>query len=826
MELLSPAGSWEAFIAAIENGADAVYLGGQNFSARQSAANFDDKEMNQAVEYAHLRKKKVYVTVNTLVDRREFSAALDFIFRLREMGVDGVIVQDLGLMDAISATLPDFRVHASTQMTIHNAAGAAFLFSRGVRRVVLARELSAADLRAIRAALPEGELEVFVHGALCYSYSGQCLFSSLVGGRSGNRGRCAQPCRLPYQLWAGSGAKGKEVSLPSAGKHLLSPADLCLLEYLDILQESGVDSLKIEGRMKRPEYVAVVTRSYRQALNSLVAGKQTNPAAAVKDLLKVFNRKFSTGYFLPDRGQFLSTNRPNNRGVFLGRVIHQAKDGWAKIKLADELNLGDGLEVWVSRGKGPAFSVQEIKQEEKALIHAQAGEEVDIFIHGRVSPGDRVFKTHDEELLAGVAGKTQDSQLWVDARVEIKEGEPLHLCLCDAEGNLVQADGQVKAVIARERPLNKTVLRGKMARMGDTPFRLRDLELQAAEGLLVPFSDINATRRRATEKLLRTRLAPFSYPEIEPEEYEQRKSTYQEGCLRERLSQAKPILSIAVSGLPQARAALRSGIGRLLFALEGIGEKQRAGFDEIKEIMDTAAEKQVEVIPLLPRIQKPGEMEEWDFLGQLTDQVMVANPGALQWALNKGFKPYGDYSLNIFNPYSWDFLNRNGLSGACLSPELNYTQLKGFGPRGGLEMIIHGELILMVSEYCILGGLLHPEKDACPGCCRQQDYFLKDERGYSFPVATDPCCRFYLFNSRTLCLMEELDKILTLGLESLRIEARRFTPHQVEETVKVYRQALTTLTSAKEAPLHSLRERLENISPSPFSRYHFHRGVL
>lgn len=825
MELLAPAGSWEAFIAAMENGADAVYLGGQNFSARQSAANFDDEEMTRAVEYAHLRGKKVYVTVNTLVDRREFSTALDFVFHLRETNVDGVIVQDLGLMDAIRTAFPDLRIHASTQMTIHNAAGAAFLFSRGVRRVVLARELSAADLQAIRAALPEGELEVFVHGALCYSYSGQCLFSSLVGGRSGNRGRCAQPCRLPYQLLAG--ANGKEVRLPSAGKHLLSPADLCLLEYLGNLQEAGVDSLKIEGRMKRPEYVTVVTRSYRQALDSLAAGKQTNSAAAVKDLLKVFNRNFSTGYLLPDRSQLLSTTRPNNRGVFLGRVLHQNGAGWTKIKLADELNPGDGLEVWVSRGRGPAFTVREIKRGETTVLHAGAGEEVELFIHGRVSPGDRVFKTHDQQLLAGAGGKGRSSPIWVAARVLLKEGEPLHLCLCDEQGHQVQEDGQVRAVTARERPLDKTILLEKLGRMGETPFRLRDLELESAGGLLVPFSDINATRRRAAEKLLRTRLAPLNYPEIEPGEFEQRKKA----CLG-RLSREpgpnrpEPVLSVVVSGLPQARAALCSGAGRLLFALEGIGQERRAGFKEIKELMEIAAEKRVEVIPLLPRIQKPGEMEEWSFLGQLTDRVMAANPGALQWALEKGLKPYGDYSLNIFNPVTLDFLRRNGVVGACLSPELNYAQLKGFGPRQGAEMIIHGELILMVSEYCILGGLLAPDQRECPGFCRRQDYSLKDERGYVFPVATDPRCRFYLFNSRTLCLMEELDKILALGLESLRIEARRFTPQQVEETVQAYRQALALITSGREAPLHSLRQRLEATSPSHFSRYHFYRGVL
>jgi putative protease len=243
MELLAPAGSWEAFLAAIKNGADAVYLGGKDYSARQSAANFDDGELVKAVKYAHLRGKKIYVTVNTLIDAGEFEDALDYLNRIHQFGVDGVIIQDVGLMNAARQLLPQLRLHASTQMTIHNSAGVEFMRGQGIQRVVLARELSLAEITAISKTVKGVELEVFVHGALCYSYSGQCLFSSMVGGRSGNRGRCAQPCRLPYQLLA----DGKEVNLSAQGQYLLSPADLCLVEYLPELYHAGVNSLKIEG---------------------------------------------------------------------------------------------------------------------------------------------------------------------------------------------------------------------------------------------------------------------------------------------------------------------------------------------------------------------------------------------------------------------------------------------------------------------------------------------------------------------------------------------------------------------------------------------------
>jgi putative protease len=277
MELLAPAGGRDAFFAAIENGADAVYIGGTSFSARQSAENFDNEQIKAAVDYAHLRDRKIYVTVNTLIDNNEFSEVLDYIYTLHNKSVDAIIVQDLGLMNAVRKTMPSVRIHASTQMTIHNAEGVNFLREQGIKRIVLARELSRDDLSAIRRETGDVELEIFVHGALCYCYSGQCLFSSIVGGRSGNRGRCAQPCRLGYDLY--SGKRAARLDLEGQGRHLLSPADLCLLDYLGEIKKVGVTSLKIEGRMKRPEYVAIVTRIYREVLDKLQDSPNYEPSA-------------------------------------------------------------------------------------------------------------------------------------------------------------------------------------------------------------------------------------------------------------------------------------------------------------------------------------------------------------------------------------------------------------------------------------------------------------------------------------------------------------------------------------------------------------------
>lgn len=312
-EILAPAGDFQSLIAAVENGADAVYLGGKAFNARAFAGNFDDEEMAKAIEYAHLRNVKIYVTVNILIDNSELKDALSYIKTLYDLGVDGLIVQDLGLSFLISRVLPNFPLHGSTQMTIHNREGAEFLAKMGFKRVVLARETSLEDISLINQD-PIIELEIFGHGALCICYSGQCLMSSLIGGRSGNRGRCAQPCRMTYTL---VDEKGKNAAEEGIGEHLLSPRDLNALELLPEICRTGVSSLKFEGRMKRPEYVATVIRIYREALDRYKKNPESFSvwAEEQKELAQIFNRDFTTGYLLNNPGRdLMSYKRPNNRG--------------------------------------------------------------------------------------------------------------------------------------------------------------------------------------------------------------------------------------------------------------------------------------------------------------------------------------------------------------------------------------------------------------------------------------------------------------------------------------------------------------------------------
>ncbi|HEY3423156.1 MAG TPA: peptidase U32 family protein, partial [Negativicutes bacterium] len=374
IELLAPVGNREALVAAVESGADAVYLAGKLFGARASATNFSEEELADAVRFVHLRGVLVYVTVNTLLDNTEIPVLIRYLQYLYQIGVDAIIVQDIGVAKIVRDMLPAMPVHASTQMTIHNLDGVEFLAEIGFERVVLARESSLADLKHI-CSNTTIEIESFVHGALCIGYSGQCLMSSLIGGRSGNRGRCAQPCRLPYTLVNKNG--DDVLKEAQAGEYLLSPKDFNTLELLPQMIEAGVNSLKIEGRMKRPEYVAVVVDTYRRAIDAYLADKHNYVVTQEdqKDLAQIFNRDFTTAYLEGKQGRnMMSDRRPNNRGVRIGRVIsYDLNSQMVTLKLDEPLWVNDIVEFWVKVGGRVSSTVSLMKVKGESVQFAPAG---------------------------------------------------------------------------------------------------------------------------------------------------------------------------------------------------------------------------------------------------------------------------------------------------------------------------------------------------------------------------------------------------------------------------------------------------------------------
>jgi putative protease len=831
LELLAPAGGWDALVAAIENGADAVYIGGKDFSARHSADNFDREEIKRALDYAHMREQKIYVAVNTLIDNTEFNQALDYVYELYRLSVDAVIVQDLGLLFALKKIMPALPLHASTQMTIHNQAGVKFLEELGVKRVVLAREVSGEEIRQIKQSVPGMELEVFVHGALCFSYSGQCLFSSMVGGRSGNRGRCAQACRLSYDLYSGKDNSGPRQG--DRGRYMLSPSDLCLIDYLPQLEDMGVSSLKIEGRMKRPEYVAVVTRSYRKVLDTLENNKGMEDLDELKrEMLQVFNRNFSPGYFLDQRHDFLSSKRPNNRGVYVGRVLEQEGNGKTRIKLSDHLNSGDGIEIWVARGKGPVLYAREIRVNGQKVNSAERGDTVEVEIEGQVAPGDRVFKIFDAQLLESVKHTVREyssGEIKLYAEVLLTRDQPIKITFQDEKGTRVEVRSQSPACPAQKHGLDESVLREKLGRLGNTPFTLGDLKLTCSEPLMIPISELNEARRRAVEQFMTSYLESYQYPPIDPKN--RIRFTKEYGATagaKKRVSLThSPLLSVMVSGANEARAAIDAGANRVYIGLEGVGQARPVSIKVLNQLVQEAREKNCEIVPALPRIQKPGEEKEWEGLLELScGSIMVGNVGSLQWGREHNLKVRADYSLNVFNNIMLNYLLNLGLESVCLSPELNFQQLREITPMAKSEVLVQGELILMLSQFCTLRAMLGKEEGKCPAYCRQAQHYIRDDKGYEFPLAGDSNCRFYVFNSRTLCLIDDLDKVIDMGIGSIRIEARRQSEDEIRQMVAIYRRTLNQLQAGEKPDYENLKVQLARVSPSKFTKCHYYRGVL
>jgi len=827
LELLAPAGNWDALVAALENGADAVYLGGKAFSARQFADNFTLDMIKKAVEYAHLRDAKIYVTVNTLLHSRELNEVLDYVFELYNLDVDAVIIQDLGLLNLLRELLPDLAVHASTQMTVHNAEGVNLLQQQGVKRVVLARELTLDEIRTIRNSVT-AELEIFVHGALCYSYSGQCLFSSIVGGRSGNRGRCAQPCRLPYTLYAANGNRQD-----SAGKYLLSLADQALIEYLPVLQEIGIHSLKIEGRMKRPEYVAIVTRSYRQFIDQIAEGKTAaDPQALKGEMAKVFNRTFSPGYLDPQVPKRLSTQRPNNRGVYIGRVISQDARARTAIRLQEPLSLGDGVEIWVSHGQGPAFTVERMEIQGRAVTRAEAGETVILQVDQKVHPHDRVFKTHDERLISSARASYEGvsyPEVPVDVEVYLQEGEPMQVVYRTAGGQEAAAATRSLVQKAQQQPLDKDTLADKLGRLGNTPFKLRSLTLEGTGNLIVPFSEINQARRDAVDRLYQL-VVKRHQRQITSAEFEPKKQQVLAAALKGNTGAKNktklPQLRVMVNSTEAALQALEAGAERVYLALEGLGNHRRPRPEEIKAITREASHRGSEVIPALPRIRKPGDSFDYTRLIQEAGctQVMAGDLGGIYWCRSQGIPFWADYSLNVLNPVALTLLQSWGARGVCASPELNLNQLREFPDLTDVELLVYGELVLMVSQTCVLYEVLE-NKNKCSHWCLRDQYYIQDEKGYAFPVAGDADCRFYVFNSRTLSMLDDLSKLVPLSPGALRLEMRRSSARQVGQVVRIFRKALANIAADQPEENESLKNLLARYSPSGFTKCHYYRGV-
>lgn len=842
-ELLAPVGSWEALVAAVQNGADAVYIGGKHFNARQYANNFEAEELQRAVAYAHVRGVRVYVTVNILVADQEMDSLVQYLQFLYEAGVDAIIVQDLGVARIVKKVLPELTIHASTQMTLHNKPGVELAIKMGFKRVVLAREMSLEEIKEIK---QTGiEIEFFVHGALCISYSGQCLMSSMIGGRSGNRGRCAQPCRMEYTL---VDEKGNTVWEPEkVGKYLLSPRDLRLLHHIPELTEAGVNALKIEGRMKRPEYVATVTRVYREALDRYAAAPYNYEIGVEeeKQLYQIFNRDFTTGYIKGNLGaEMMSYKRPNNRGIKIGRVANADwKNGFIEVQLEDKLQLGDGIEVWVSEGGRKGAVVHQMYLKGQPVETAQAGQTVAIPLKGKIRTGDRIFKTKDLELIRR-AQNTFNSprefrKIKIAVKVRARVGEPLQVAVEDTEGNKAVVKTDFIGQEAINRPLTKETIRRQVERMGNTPFELGTLEIKLEGNVMVPISEINDARRKALQILEQQRAMlrkPVPIPHVIIED---RLQTANEG-MKNIGSSKKMLLSAAVGNVECAREAIKAGADILYVGTEGFSGMGYMTPDDLQNLAGFAADHGTVLAISTPRITKDIDLLSIKKLlekaYELNLSLMAGNLGALEFASRMGYKEiYADYSLNLFNSHSLLWLKEQGVKAATVSPELTLQQLTKLVSVIPLEVIVQGALPLMVSEHCVLGSI-HGCGNAAGrvegmgnrGPCKKGKMALRDRLGLLFPLVSDRFCRTHVYNPMELCLVEDLKALYEAGITTVRLEVRKDQPRYVEKVTRIYREELDKLHNNIDAysPSADIKEKLTRLNPQGITKGHLYRGVL
>ena len=813
-ELLAPAGDWECAKAAVENGADAIYFGLDKFNARMRAHNFTEADLPRLMEFLHRRGVRGYITFNTLVFENELADAENYLRTIIAAGVDAAIVQDVGIARRIRALSPDFPIHASTQMTITSAAGVEFARELGCDLVVLARECSIKEIQKIQGLLNDGScsirqpplpLEVFVHGALCVAYSGQCLTSESLGGRSANRGECAQACRMPYELIS----DGKPVPLGDK-KYLLSPQDLAGLEVLPDLIRSGVASLKIEGRLKTPEYVANITRVYREALNQLRLANDDLPDANGEtresqivdrkyEMEMAFSRGLHTGWFGGVNNQELVHARfGKKRGVYLGEVETVLRDG-VVVNLAAPLKPGDGIVF--DAGKPEANEeggrVYEVKAR-KAGRATRDTQHVEVhFGHGdidwsRVHVGDKLWKTSDPELDRQLRqtfeGDAPKFQRPIEMEVHGLAGKPLTLIARDEQGHIVLIDSAMPLAKAEKQPLGAERLREQLGRLGGTPFRLGELKNLLAGEVLLPISELNRLRREVATGLEQQRAQPKRW---KLNELETRNSKPETPDTRQGSESGEPRLIILVRNLAQLDAALKAGVETLYCDFEN-PRKYRDAVAAVRAV-SLAPRPQVFVAP--PRIFKMGE--EWT-LQQVrscdADGYLVRNYDHLTFFA--GDRRIGDFSLNIANHLSADyFKNKFGLERVTASYDLNFQQLEALlqgTPASWFEITIHQHMPMFHMEHCVFCAFLSSGTDFtnCGRPCDHHDVKLRDRVGMEHPLKADVGCRNTVFNALAQTGAEYAGRMLALGVRNFRVEFLNETPEQVTRTISKYRQLL------------------------------------
>ena len=769
IELLSPVGDFECLKAAVQNGADSVYFGAANFNARASATNFDLTNLKEAISYAKLRGVNTHLTLNTLIKDTEFEDAVLLAKKAYEFGIDAIIVQDLGLARFLIENFPDLPIHASTQMTIHNLEGALEAQKLGFKRVVLSRELSLEEIQYI-CANTNVEIETFIHGALCISYSGQCLFSSMIGARSGNRGKCAGPCRLPYELLGTCETKGTDEAkrnVPIASKgYLLSTKDLCGLEFLPKLIDAGVMCFKIEGRMKTPEYVATVTRIYRKYIDLTLSDKPyVIDKKDVKDLMQVFNRGgFSTGHLDSKANTSLVfPEKSNNMGIYIGNIANlKPNKGHVFINLTDDISIGDTIEFEKESTK---YTVSELMIRSKNITTGFKKQLVEVGrMKGNLHIGDKVYKTNSKELSTFAYSSYQEEHKKVDltACITLKKNSPVLLNVSTLSNTnplfdniSVSLSSDTLPVEAKSQPLDKDRVISQLNKTKDTIFTFKDIDVILDDNLFLPsIKVLNELRRNALDEILliaNSRILRNSPTSLNLNETINNKNINgnnvscndANGIVTS--SNSKKEISVLLNILDENKNynELRN-VDNVYIPLKYFGNKKYENI--IKNICEN-----FNAYIYLPTIIKSNytnllhnvidnSIETFKVSGFVVSNI--SNGDFIHQMKNKykdRFKFIGNYTLNIYNNKSIQEWKDLGINKLTISPELDKSTIDDILNNSSVkqELIVYGRTPLMSMNYCLLGKTNKCYPTCGTQCKNNTKYYLKDRLGFLFPIIPD-----------------------------------------------------------------------------------------
>ena len=808
MELLAPAGTMENFMAALESGADAIYLGGKVFNARAHAANFGIDELREAVRLAHILDVSVYVTVNILIGDTELGELENYLKDLDSIGVDAIIVQDLAVAEIAKRVAPNIHLHGSTQMTAATLDAVRFYESLGFTRVVLARELSLKEIQHICKHC-KAEIEVFVHGALCVCYSGQCLMSSFIGGRSGNRGACAQPCRLPYELLD---SKGESV-LPKHEAYLLSPKDLNYSEHMNELVAAGVTSFKVEGRMKKVSYVRQVIGTYREILDEASIHENQRKALA-----SGFNRGFSTAYLEDTVGrQMMTVVAPNHQGKPIGESY--TKKGEVYLSLTEPIEQGSLVKILQSNGSVTYYTVDD----EWTCVS-------DTLYKGRPAEGLAIGQLY----LASTPKNTKSRGLQeftrkYDMSVYLSVGSNgetnyTELTAILDSGLSVTVTNEYVPAIANKVPTSLEKVTEQLGRLGNTLFRLSYVDIPDGP-YMWPASVLNALRRDAVTAL-ETALITHHV-----ESWQALQVTgdvdYDFKAQHELSYDTCPMISARVDEIEGVKAAISGGAQKIVFGGDRLSRTPYALsiYDEVARL---CAQSDVICTFATPRVVKDDEVEAYKHTLEAIvqahpDSISIHVPQALLWLRELGYTGAieADTGLNIFNTPTLHFWEQLHISCVNPSQELTLKQITEIAKHSHvpIETMVHGYTEMMISEYCAIASFVGTgSKVNCPMPCVTESYSLKDRKGEIFPLRTDPYCRMHIMNSHEMDMRAYVPMLLQKGISILRIDGRHMKPNYVQDIVSQY---VAIANGTMDAPPKKVDSQGESIT-----RGHYFRGIL